>query len=89
MRLKAAAVLGYEVVPVIIIHGLTELEEKEIVIKDNVSAGRWDMEALSTWDLAELYEWGVDLQNTEHQPLSQEILNEQEQHMVMKRPTRS
>jgi 3'-phosphoadenosine 5'-phosphosulfate sulfotransferase (PAPS reductase)/FAD synthetase len=61
MRLLAAKELQYKEVPVIIMSGLTEAQEKEIVIKDNGDFGEWDMNLLSSWDNLPLNEWGVNL----------------------------
>lgn len=41
---------------------LTEAERREFIIKDNVSGGSWDWDALANeWDTEELLEWGVDI----------------------------
>lgn len=61
MRLKAAARLGYKAVPVVILHGLTEKQEREIVLRDNGSFGEWDFLALEDWKDLPLAELGVDL----------------------------
>lgn len=37
----------------------TDTEIPQFVIKDNVSAGEWDMDALESFDNADLEEWGV------------------------------
>lgn len=61
-RYKAAKIAGIEEVPVIILHGLSEEKEREIIIRDNVELGDWDMDALANeWDIEELRDWGVDL----------------------------
>lgn len=60
-RYKAAKALKMEQVPTITLHGLTEAREREIIIRDNVSNGDWDMDALANeWDPSELEEWGVE-----------------------------
>jgi len=62
MRLLAAKELKYKEVPVIIIPDLTELQEREIVIKDNGSTwGEWDFDLLAAWDSLPLEDWGVYL----------------------------
>ena len=49
-RYKAAKKIGLKQVPTILLQGLTEEREKEIVIRDNVSNGEWDFEILkSDW----------------------------------------
>lgn len=61
-RYEAAKSLGMDEVPTFLIEGLTEEREREIVIRDNVSNGEWDMDALANeWDTQELTDWGVDI----------------------------
>ena len=45
-RLKAAKKLKLKTVPTILYHGLTEDQEKEIILRDNVNNGEWDFEIL-------------------------------------------
>jgi hypothetical protein len=41
---------------------LTEDQQREFTIKDNVSGGEWDWDVLANeWDAPELVEWGLDL----------------------------
>lgn len=48
--------------PVIILHGLSEEKEREIIIRDNVELGDWDMDILANeWDADLLKDWGVDI----------------------------
>lgn len=61
-RYKAAKAIGLDAVPTILLEGLTEKREKEIIIRDNVENGDWDMDILANeWNPAELEEWGVDV----------------------------
>lgn len=61
-RLRAAKAVGLKEVPTIVLPNLTEEKEKEIIIRDNVSNGRWDMELLANdFDLQDLEDWGVDV----------------------------
>lgn len=61
-RYKAAKSIGMTQVPTILLEGLTEEREREIVIRDNVENGEWDMDALANeWDADLLADWGVDL----------------------------
>lgn len=41
-RVKAATAIGMKAVPTILLSGLTEEREKEIIIRDNVNNGEWD-----------------------------------------------
>jgi len=62
MRYRAALELRWDKVPVIIMAGLTEAQEKEIIIKDNGAFGEWDMKVLAAdWAELPLDDWGVQL----------------------------
>ena len=62
MRLKACKEAGLKEVPIIHADNLTEEQQLEFIIKDNVSGGEWDWELLaSEWDTDLLDEWGLDL----------------------------
>jgi len=61
MRFAACKEAGLKEVPVIIADNLTAEQQKEFIIKDNVSGGEWDWEVLANqWDAVELDAWGVD-----------------------------
>lgn len=61
-RYKAAKAIGLTEVPTILLEGLSEEREREIVIRDNVENGDWDMDALANeWNAQDLLDWGVDL----------------------------
>ena len=60
-RLKAAKEAGFKQVPCINADKLTDEQQREFIIKDNVSAGEWDWQLLSNdWDAAVLKEWGLE-----------------------------
>jgi ParB-like chromosome segregation protein Spo0J len=62
MRLKACKEAGLKEVPIIFADDLTEEEQKQFIIKDNVGFGEWDWEQLANeWDSEELKEWGLDV----------------------------
>jgi site-specific DNA-methyltransferase (adenine-specific) len=62
MRLKACQEAGLKTVPVVRASGLTEAQQKEFIIKDNVGFGEWDWAAIGAdWDLAAVQDWGLDL----------------------------
>ena len=46
MRLKAAKEAGWKEVPIIRAESLTEQQQREFIIKDNVGFGEWDFLAL-------------------------------------------
>lgn len=49
-------------VPIIKASELTDEEQREFIIKDNVGYGEWDMDALANeWDAEDLNNWGVDV----------------------------
>ena len=62
MRLKAIQEIGLKEVPVIKAENLTEEQQREFLIKDNVGFGEWDWDALANdWNPEELNEWGLDV----------------------------
>jgi hypothetical protein len=64
MRFKACKEAGLKEVPIIIADNLNEEQQREFLIKDNVSGGEWDFEMLSNeWDVEQLEEWGLDIPN--------------------------
>lgn len=62
-RYKAAQEVGLKEVPTVLLTGLSEAKEKEIIIRTNVTNGRWDWDALAngSWDVVDLGNWGVDV----------------------------
>jgi DNA modification methylase len=47
---------------------LTEEQQQEFIVKDNVGFGSWDWDALANeWDAGELAEWGLDLPGMEEE----------------------
>ena len=60
-RYEVCKKLGIKEVPVHIMEWLSEEEEKEIIIRDNISNWEWDWDILANeWDKEELEEWGLD-----------------------------
>lgn len=64
-RYEAAKLANLKQIPTFLIQNLTEKKEKEIIIRDNVSNGNWDIEQLESWDKELLTEWGLDLDFSE------------------------
>jgi hypothetical protein len=61
MRFKACIEAGIKEPPYKVVD-LTEEQQKEFLIKDNVSGGEWDWDALaSEWDVEQLDSWGLDM----------------------------
>jgi len=62
MRLKACKEAGLKEVPVIFADDLTDEEQKQFIIKDNVGFGEWDWDMIANeWDAEEVEEWGLDI----------------------------
>lgn len=60
-RYEACLQLGIEECPTVLLSGLTEEREREIIIRDNVSNGEWDEVLLQDWDADLLEDWGMQL----------------------------
>lgn len=62
MRLKACIAAGLKEVPIIVADNLTEQQQAEFIIKDNVGFGEWDWDLLANqWDVEALEDWGLEL----------------------------
>ncbi len=62
MRLRACKEAGLKEVHIIKADQLTEKQQREFIIKDNVGFGEWDWDDLANeWDIDELEDWGLDL----------------------------
>lgn len=62
MRLKACKEAGLKKVHIIKAEDLTDEQQREFIIKDNVGFGEWDWELLANeWDTDDLDMWGMDL----------------------------
>lgn len=62
MRLKACISAGLKEIPIIKASNLTEDQQKEFIIKDNVGFGEWDWDALANdWEALDLELWGLDI----------------------------
>lgn len=60
-RLLALQDLEYEDVEVRQVIGLTKKQKREFMIKDNVSAGKWDADVFANfWDVEEVKGFGID-----------------------------
>ncbi len=66
MRYRACKEAGLKEVSIIIAENLTEEQQKEFLIKDNVSGGEWDWDMLANeWDNEEVLEWGLIIRDFE------------------------
>lgn len=62
MRLKACKEAGLKEVPIIKASELSEDQQREFIIKDNVGFGEWDWDMIANeWDSELLIEWGLDV----------------------------
>lgn len=62
MRLKACKEAGLKEVHIIKASQLTEEQQREFIIKDNLGYGEWDWEMIANdWDAEKLNEWGMDI----------------------------
>jgi DNA modification methylase len=61
MRLRACQEAGLKKIPIIKANELTEKQQREFIIKDNVGFGEWDWDMLANeWEADDLNEWGLD-----------------------------
>lgn len=61
MRLKACAEAGLKEVYILKADELTEEQQREFIVKDNVGFGEWDWDLLANeWNSVELEDWGMD-----------------------------
>jgi ParB-like chromosome segregation protein Spo0J len=66
MRLKACKEAGLKEIPIVLADDLTEDEQKQFIIKDNVGFGEWDWEMIANeWEADLLEDWGLDIPNFE------------------------
>jgi len=78
MRLKACKEAGLKEVPVIFAHDLTEDEQKQFIIKDNVGYGEWDWDILANeWEPELLQDWGLEVPSWGETP-DYDILDDEE-----------
>jgi DNA modification methylase len=62
MRLRACKEAGLKEIPIIKADQLTPEQQREFIIKDNVSGGEWDWNMLANeWNSEELDAWGLDV----------------------------
>lgn len=62
MRLKAIQEIGLKEIPIIKAENLTEEQQREFLIKDNVGFGEWNWDDLANdFNAEDLADWGLDL----------------------------
>jgi hypothetical protein len=78
MRFKACKEAGLKEVPIIVAENLTDEQQKEFIIKDNVSGGEWDWDMLANeWEAEQLTEWGLDVWQQEKEPELDDLIGEE------------
>jgi len=62
MRYKACVEVGMDQVPIIIADNLTDAQQKEFMLKDNVNFGEWDYDLLGNFfEVDELIDFGINV----------------------------
>jgi ParB-like chromosome segregation protein Spo0J len=78
MRYKACKEAGLKDVPIIIADNLTEEQQREFLIKDNVSGGEWDFEVLGNeWNVDELTDWGLEIPIFMDEPSYEDLIGKE------------
>jgi hypothetical protein len=78
MRLKACKEAGLKEVPIIFADDLTEDEQKQFIIKDNVGFGEWDWDMIANeWDADQIEEWGLDIPFFDQEPGIDDLIGEE------------
>ena len=68
MRLKACKEAGLKDVWILKADNLTEEQQKEFIVKDNVGFGEWDWDILANqWNNVQLKDWGMDVWQPEEE----------------------
>ena len=91
-RMRAAKELGWKEVPTILLSGLSEEREKEIIIRANVNNGEWDEELLKDWDVSLLKDWGVNMSDFSGFEIAEEqqtLVAEEDDYEIEELPTKS
>jgi hypothetical protein len=78
MRWKAIQEIGIKEIPIIKAENLTEEQQREFLIKDNVGFGEWDWDALANdWNPEELNEWGLDVPVFLDEPTGDDLVDDE------------
>lgn len=68
--------------PVVRASSLSDTEQREFIIKDNIGYGDWDMDMLANdWDAEMLGDWGLDMdwaQNQEQKEVSEDDISDED-----------
>jgi hypothetical protein len=78
MRLKACKEAGLKEIPVIFADDLTEEQQREFIIKDNVGFGEWDWDMIANeWEPEQLEDWGLDIVGFDAEPNLDELIGDE------------
>ena len=79
MRYRASKELGFDSIPCKVIPEYFSIEQiKAIIIKDNISFGDDDFDALANeWDATELEDWGLELPTILEEPSYEDLIGEE------------
>jgi ParB-like chromosome segregation protein Spo0J len=80
MRLRACIDAKVKEIPVVYAHDLTDEQQREFIIKDNVGYGEWDWDILANeWDCDLLQLWGLDIPSAENESA---VPEQEESHVI-------
>ena len=75
MRLRACKAAGLKQVPAVDCSDMTEAQQREFVIKDNLGFGEWDWGAIQA-DWPEAEEWGLEVPDILEMPSDDELIGD-------------
>jgi ParB-like chromosome segregation protein Spo0J len=88
MRLKACKEAGLKEVYILVADELTQEQEREFIVKDNVGFGEWDWDVLANdWNGHQVSDWGltvVPFEDSIEEVLEQEINKQDKQNEKLK-----
>ena len=78
MRLKACKEAGLKEVYILKADDLTEEQQREFIVKDNVGFGEWDWDVLGNeWNTQQLGDWGLEFMPFEEEDVLEQDIKEQ------------
>ena len=78
MRLKACKEAGLKEVYILKADDLTEKQQREFIVKDNVGFGEWDWDVLGNeWNTQQLEDWGLEFMPFEEEDVLEQDIKEQ------------
>jgi len=78
MRLKACKEAGLKEVYILKADDLTEEQQREFIVKDNVGFGEWDWDVLGNeWNTQQLEDWGLEFMSFEEEDVLEQDIKEQ------------